>query len=74
MLYDVSNETIPREELEEFFHGHGYQPYFVEGDDPPAMHQLMAGTLDNVMNQIKQIQGDARSGGFKHRPRWPMST
>jgi xylulose-5-phosphate/fructose-6-phosphate phosphoketolase len=44
----------------------------VEGDDPDTMHQLMAATLDQVMAQIRDIQQDARTNGFKERRRWPM--
>src|ERR671923_436544 len=43
---------LPREELDELFRGYGYNPYFVEGDDPPRMHQLMAATLDKVVEEI----------------------
>ena len=42
------------------FAGYGYKPYFVEGDDPAKMHQLMAATLDTVIAEIKAIQHDAR--------------
>ncbi|MGD0752903.1 MAG: phosphoketolase family protein, partial [Anaerolineales bacterium] len=74
--YKISGPTvlarIPRDELEALFHGYGYTPYFVEGDDPLKMHQLMAATLDRVVTEIKRIQQDARTNGFKERPRWPM--
>jgi xylulose-5-phosphate/fructose-6-phosphate phosphoketolase len=74
--YKISGPTvlarIPRDELEALFHGYGYTPYFVEGDDPPKMHQLMAATLERVVAEIKRIQKDARTNGFKKRPRWPM--
>lgn len=63
---------IPREELEALLSGYGYKPYFVEGDDPLTMHQLMAATLDEIINDIRCIQDDARKIGFKERPRWPM--
>jgi xylulose-5-phosphate/fructose-6-phosphate phosphoketolase len=63
---------IGRQELEQLFYGYGYQPYFVEGDDPEKVHQLMAGTLDRIVAEIRQIQAEARSGGFKRRPAWPM--
>ena len=43
--------------------GYGYQPYFVEGDDPATMHQLMAATLDEVLDEIREIQARAREGG-----------
>ncbi len=74
--YKIANSTvlarIPRGELEELLRGYGYRPYFVEGDQPPAMHQSMAATLDEVLGEIKRIQNQARTGGFKIRPAWPM--
>ena len=74
--YKIAGPTvlarIPRDELEALFRGYGYRPYFVEGDDPTKMHQLMAATLDTVIADIQGIQRDARAKGFKVRPRWPM--
>ena len=63
---------IPHEELEALFRGYGYIPYFVEGDDPEKMHKLMADALDEAFAEIKRIQSDARTNGFKVRPIWPM--
>src|SRR5436309_5335814 len=58
--YKIANPTVlarlPREELESLFVGYGYKPYFVEGDDPAAMHPLMASTLDTVFAEIRSIQ------------------
>jgi xylulose-5-phosphate/fructose-6-phosphate phosphoketolase len=74
--YKIANPTIlariDGEELEHFFLGHGYQPYFVEGNQPEPMHQAMAATLDDVVAEIQRIQSQARTKGFKQRPRWPM--
>jgi len=74
--YKIAGPTvlarISRDELEALFRGYGYTPYFVEGDDPKEMHQLMAATLDTIVADIQHIQRDARKNGFKHRPRWPM--
>jgi len=74
--YKIAGPTvlarISREELEALFRGYGYTPYFVEGDDPQEMHQLMAATLDTIVAGIRRIQRDARKNGFKQRPRWPM--
>jgi xylulose-5-phosphate/fructose-6-phosphate phosphoketolase len=74
--YKIAGPTvlarIPHDELEALFRGYGYTPYFVEGDDPVKMHQLMAATLDVVVADIRRIQRDARKNGFKARPRWPM--
>jgi xylulose-5-phosphate/fructose-6-phosphate phosphoketolase len=74
--YKIANPTlsarVAHEELEELLHGYGYQPYFVAGDEPAAMHQLMAATLDRVVADISRIQLEARAHGFTARPRWPM--
>lgn len=63
---------IGKKELEQLFCGYGYTPYFVEGDDPYKVHQQLASTLDTVIKEIKKIQEEARSQGFKKRPLWPM--
>ena len=59
-------------ELSHLFTGFGHKPYFVEGDDPETMHQLMAGTLDAVTEEIRAIQLRAHTNGFTGRPVWPM--
>jgi xylulose-5-phosphate/fructose-6-phosphate phosphoketolase len=74
--YKIANPTvlarITHEELEQFFRGCGWTPYFVEGDEPEKMHQLMAGTLEKVIEDIRQIQSNARNKNDATRPRWPM--
>lgn len=74
--YKISNPTIlariEREELEHLFHGYGWTPYIVEGDDPDDMHQQMAGIMDEVVTEIKRIQSNARNNNDTTRPRWPM--
>jgi xylulose-5-phosphate/fructose-6-phosphate phosphoketolase len=74
--FKISNPTvlarIDREELEEFLRGCGWTPYFVEGDDPAQMHQLMAATLDKAIEDIRQIQKNARTAETLTRPRWPV--
>jgi len=74
--YKIAGPTvlarIPRDELEALFRGYGYKPYFVEGDDPMTMHQLMAATLDSVVAEIKRIQNAARRKASAKRPLWPM--
>ncbi|MEO6326955.1 MAG: phosphoketolase family protein, partial [Thermoanaerobaculia bacterium] len=59
-------------ELESLLEGYGYEPYFVEGSEPAAMHELMAETLDTVLDRIREIQRAARAGQSTERPRWPM--
>ena len=63
---------IPHDELVQLMNGYGWDPHFVEGDDPMTMHQQMANTMDIVVQKIKNIQNDARLNGKKERPRWPM--
>jgi xylulose-5-phosphate/fructose-6-phosphate phosphoketolase len=74
--YKIANPTvlarIPEEELAALMEGYGYEPYFVSGDDPQELHQVMAGTLDRVMARIREIQAAARAGGSVERPQWPM--
>jgi xylulose-5-phosphate/fructose-6-phosphate phosphoketolase len=78
--YKIGNPTVlgrmSDEELTHLFMGYGYKPYFVEGDEPEAMHQLMAGTLDAIVEEIRAIQNQARSkagrGDVPGPPTWPM--
>jgi xylulose-5-phosphate/fructose-6-phosphate phosphoketolase len=74
--YKIANPTIlariGHDELHSLFVGYGYKPVLVEGDDPAAMHRLMADTLERVFDEIRTIQSEARRGGSKTRPLWPM--
>jgi xylulose-5-phosphate/fructose-6-phosphate phosphoketolase len=68
--YKISNPTvlarIEHEELEQFFRGCGWTPYFVEGDDPDTMHELMAATLDKAVEEIRRIKENARNKNDTH--------
>ena len=74
--YKIANPTvlarISPEELKSLMEGFGYAPIFVEGDEPEAMHQLMAAALDKAFADIRAIQKAAREGGDTQRPRSPM--
>ena len=74
--YKIAGPTvlarIPKSELNDMLRGSGYDPYFVEGEDPAVVHQLMAGALDEILLEIRSIQHNARTNGFTTRPRWPM--
>jgi xylulose-5-phosphate/fructose-6-phosphate phosphoketolase len=62
--YKIANPTvlarIPEPELRALLEGYGYAPRFVTGHEPAAMHQLMAATLDEVVEEIAAIQRAAR--------------
>ena len=74
--YKIANPTVlgrlKDEELTQLFTGYGYKPYFVEGDDPEPMHQLMAATLDAVIEEIHALQHETRSKKSSGLPVWPM--
>ena len=74
--FKISNPTvfsrISHEEIQSFFEGCGWKPYFVEGSDPMEMHEKMAEVLDTVIEEIRTIQKAAREDGCTQRPRWPM--
>jgi xylulose-5-phosphate/fructose-6-phosphate phosphoketolase len=74
--YKIANPTIPGRmtdaQLAQLFNGYGYKPYWVEGHEPEIMHQLMAHTLDSVVEEIHAIQNAARTGKSTGMPEWPM--
>ena len=74
--YKIANPTvlarIPHVELDELFRGYGYNPHYVEGDEPEAMHRAMAAALDRIVAEIREIQSLARAQGVDGRPRWPL--
>jgi xylulose-5-phosphate/fructose-6-phosphate phosphoketolase len=73
--FKISNPTvlarITHEELEQLFRGYGWNPIFVEGDEPEQMHLDMAAALDHAVDRIKQVKFDAEHPNGQ-RPRWPM--
>jgi len=74
--YKIANPTIlgrlSDADLTQLFTGYGYKPHFVEGHEPEAMHQLMATTLDTIVEEIKTIQQKGRAGQLEGLPAWPM--
>jgi xylulose-5-phosphate/fructose-6-phosphate phosphoketolase len=74
--YKIANPTVlgrlGDEQLTQLFSGYGYRPYFVEGHEPAAMHQLMATTLDTAIGEIRAIQHQARNQKSAALPVWPM--
>lgn len=74
--YKIAGPTvlgrIPREELDALFRGYGYTPRVVAGSDAMSMHHDMAAALDAAIADIRNIQHDARTNGFRARPAWPL--
>jgi xylulose-5-phosphate/fructose-6-phosphate phosphoketolase len=74
--YKIAGPTVlgrsSDEEIRSLLHGHGYESHVVEGDDPMAVHERFADTLDACYARIRAIQDDARRPGATQRPRWPL--
>jgi xylulose-5-phosphate/fructose-6-phosphate phosphoketolase len=74
--YKISAPTVQArtsdDDLKALYIGRGYKPYFVEGDDPKIVHQLLAAVLDDCYAEILGIQDEARRSGFQKQPVWPM--
>jgi len=74
--FKISNPTIlsrqSREELTAYFTGMGWEPFFVEGENPDEMHPEMAKALDLIIERIEAIQKNARENNDTTRPVWPM--
>ncbi len=74
--YKISGPTIAArtsdDELRALYQGRGYHPYFVEGDEPLVVHQLLARAMDDCYAEIRAIQAAARTRGVGRQPVWPM--
>ena len=81
--WKIANPTvlarIPDDELDALLRGYGYEPRYVTGHEPSAMHHDMAAALDDAIAAIREIQHQAREASITGRPgadrvsiRWPM--
>lgn len=74
--YKIANPTILArigdDELTSLLEGYGYRPYLVDGSDPELVHQALAATLDQVLDEIAEIQAEANAVLNAPRPTWPM--
>ena len=75
--YKIANPTvlarIPEGELAALMRGYGYEPHFVAGDDPAAVHRNSRPRSTQVLDDIAAIQHEARTGTANvDRPAWPM--
>ena len=74
--YKISGPTVlgraSDADVRSLLQGHGYEVFFVQGDDPAWVHEALAGTLDTCLARIRSIQAEARSRAVSTRPRWPV--
>jgi len=73
--YKISGPTVLGRATDasvgELLSAHGYEPMFVEGDDPMPVHRALADTLDRAFDRIREIQRAARGGGGGPERAWP---
>ena len=73
--YKIANPTVlarvDKKELNDYFKGLGWHPYYVEGDDPIQMHEIMAEVLELVIKEIKEIKASYKDMNYENN-KWPM--
>ena len=73
--YKIANPTVlarvDKKELNDYFKGLGWHPYYVEGDDPIQMHEIMAEVLELVIKEIKEIKASYKDMNYENI-KWPM--
>ncbi|MFS0697041.1 phosphoketolase [Streptomyces nitrosporeus] len=74
--YKIANPTVlarlPEDELDALLRGYGHDPLHVEGDEPEAVHRVLAAALDLALDRIAAVRRAAREDGVTERPRWPL--
>lgn len=74
----IANPTIlarkSDEELANYFNGLGWEPFFIEGNDPEKLNPVMAEKMDQAIEKIKSIQKEARlkTATDVVMPKWPV--
>ncbi|OTN94677.1 phosphoketolase family protein [Enterococcus faecium] len=74
----IANPTIlarkSDEELANYFNGLGWEPFFIEGNDPEKLNPIMAEKMDQAIEKIKSIQKEARlkTATDVVMPKWPV--
>src|SRR5581483_6934884 len=73
--YKISGPTVMGRatdaQVRDLLEGNGYEPSFVEGEEPATMHQSFAAALEDASRRIREIQHQARERGITSRPNWP---
>lgn len=73
--YKIANPTVlarvDKKEVNDYFKGLGWHPYYVEGDDPIQMHEIMAEVLELVIKEIKDIKSSYKDMNYENI-KWPM--
>jgi xylulose-5-phosphate/fructose-6-phosphate phosphoketolase len=73
--YKIAGPTVlgrsSDDEIASLLRGQGWEPEFIEGDDPAAMHERFAALLQRCHARIGEIQAAARQSPRLQRPQWP---
>lgn len=76
--FKIANPTIlgrkTDKELNAYFEGMGWEPFFVEGNDPQKIHMELAEKMDVSIEKIHEIQSEARKKPASEAtmPKWPV--
>ncbi|MDQ8565050.1 phosphoketolase family protein [Enterococcus faecium] len=74
----IANPTILARksdgELANYFNGLGWEPFFIEGNDPEKLNPVIAEKMDQAIEKIKSIQKEARlkTATDVVMPKWPV--
>ncbi|MET1986485.1 phosphoketolase family protein [Enterococcus faecium] len=74
----IANPTILARKsdgkLANYFNGLGWEPFFIEGNDPEKLNPVMAEKMDQAIEKIKSIQKEARlkTATDVVMPKWPV--
>ncbi|EMF0311030.1 phosphoketolase family protein [Enterococcus faecium] len=74
----IANPTILARksdgELANYFNGLGWEPFFIEGNDPEKLNPVMDEKMDQAIEKIKSIQKEARlkTATDVVMPKWPV--
>ncbi|RPA06257.1 phosphoketolase [Gordonia sp. OPL2] len=59
------------QEVTDYLGGQGWNPIFVEGDDPRKVFTALKAAIDRSHRIIRELQADARANGPTPNTRWP---
>jgi phosphoketolase len=73
--YKISGPTVwgrePDETIESFLTGHGYEPFFVSGEDPARVHREFAVTLEKAFAMVIDSMATQHAKWLEHSERIP---
>jgi len=73
--YKISGPTVLARssdaQVSSLLAGHGYEAFFVEGDEPALVHRDLAAALDACFDRLELLRTEAVEHGVGSLPPWP---